>query len=81
MYATHVVGWKYAIPGKMDIYDNTKIDLLPFRKNIAFFAVDLDSMKATDPELVDEITQEALVKAREGSYKVSPSEEAHWPHL
>lgn len=28
--------------GKMDIYNNSKLDLLPFRKNVSFHAIDMD---------------------------------------
>ena len=58
--------------GKMDIYENTKMDLLPFRSNISFHAIDMDPMSIDRPDLQDEIVADVLMHVTKGHYKVLP---------
>ncbi|MBP7569534.1 MAG: SDR family NAD(P)-dependent oxidoreductase, partial [Acidobacteria bacterium] len=37
--------------GKRDIYANSRVGLLPFRKNLAYFAIDLDAVCRQRPDL------------------------------
>ena len=38
--------------GKRDIYQNSKIGLLPFQKNLSYFAIDLDRLCRERPDIV-----------------------------
>ncbi|MEP7118016.1 MAG: SDR family NAD(P)-dependent oxidoreductase, partial [Acidobacteriota bacterium] len=44
--------------GKADIYQNHRLDLGPFRKNLSLFAVDLDRMCFERPAAIGEMLQE-----------------------
>ncbi|MCB0171114.1 MAG: type I polyketide synthase [Anaerolineae bacterium] len=46
--------------GKRDIYDNSKLDLLPFRNNLSYFAVDLDKMSRERPDIVGKMLREVF---------------------
>ena len=41
--------------GKRDVYEHTRVDLYPFRKNLAFFYADLLSMSAHAPNKIGEL--------------------------
>ena len=41
--------------GKRDIYDNNAVGLLPFSKNLSYFAVDLDRMARERPAIVGDM--------------------------
>lgn len=43
--------------GKIDIYQNSKIGLWAFRKNLAFYSIDLSRMMSDKPELYSSILQ------------------------
>jgi acyl transferase domain-containing protein/NADPH:quinone reductase-like Zn-dependent oxidoreductase/acyl carrier protein len=58
--------------GKRDIYENSRIGLLPFRKNISFLAVDLDRAFRTRTDFVAELFQEVMEGFREGAYSPIP---------
>ena len=58
--------------GKIDIYGNTKIGLSPFRKNISFFALDLDLVINKKPALAIELAREVNEKIATGVYKPLP---------
>lgn len=53
--------------GKRDIYGNSKVGLLPFQKNLSYFAIDLDKMSRERPEVMGKILREvfALMEAGE----------------
>ena len=38
--------------GKRDIYENSKLGLLPFQKNLSYFAIDLDKMSRERPDVI-----------------------------
>jgi NADPH:quinone reductase-like Zn-dependent oxidoreductase/acyl carrier protein/short-subunit dehydrogenase len=44
--------------GKRDIYDNSRIGLFPFQKNLAYFAIDLDRMSRERPAEVGDMLRE-----------------------
>lgn len=44
--------------GKRDIYENTRLGLLPFRRNITFSSVDIALLMQKDPALIGALTQE-----------------------
>jgi NADPH:quinone reductase-like Zn-dependent oxidoreductase/acyl carrier protein len=44
--------------GKRDIYQNSKMGLLPFQKNLSYFAIDLDKMSRERPEVVGGMLRE-----------------------
>ena len=45
-------GGRFVEIGKRDIYGDTKIGLFPFRRNLAFYAVDLALMSVSHPERI-----------------------------
>ena len=46
--------------GKRDIYDDTPLGLAPFRKNLSYFAVDLDRMARDRPSALGTLFDEVL---------------------
>lgn len=65
-------GGRFCEIGKMDIYTNQSLPLLPFRRNISFFAIDIDRMQLEDPELLMTICREVFQRIADGSYKYIP---------
>lgn len=45
-------GGRFVEIGKLDIYGDTKMGLFPFRRNLAFYAVDLGLLTLTEPDTV-----------------------------
>ena len=60
--------------GKMDIFDNNGLPLLAFRKNISFFAIDMDRLALDDPAQTAEIGREVGRHFMEGHYHKLPIE-------
>jgi len=60
--------------GKMDIYDNNGLDLLAFRKNISFFAIDMDRMVLDNPTLATEVAMEVGKNFEAGNYDLIPTQ-------
>ena len=58
--------------GKADIYQNQALELGHFRRNLSFFAVDLDRMSLERPELVGEMLQEVVDRFRSGAFTSLP---------
>lgn len=56
--------------GKRDIYANSRIGLRPFRRNLSFFAIDLNQVMRDRPAFIQNITREIL--ARFGAGDLSP---------
>lgn len=48
-------GGRFVEIGKRDIYGDTRLGLFPFRRNLAFYAVDLALLTLTDPNTVREL--------------------------
>ncbi|HEY5148926.1 MAG TPA: SDR family NAD(P)-dependent oxidoreductase, partial [Mycobacterium sp.] len=46
------VGGRFVEIGKRDVYEHTRIDLYPFRRNLAFYYADLALMTASDPKQI-----------------------------
>src|SRR5437667_11192850 len=46
--------------GKIDIYQNRMIGLLPFQDNLSYFAIDLDRMLRQRPDAIQELFQEVM---------------------
>lgn len=53
--------------GKRDIYQNSRIGLLPFQKNLSYFAIDLDRMSRERPDVIGGMLREifALIESKE----------------
>jgi 1-acyl-sn-glycerol-3-phosphate acyltransferase len=58
--------------GKRDIYQDSRIGLLPFRANLSFFAVDLDRLCSERPALAGELLRTVVGKFADGSYQPLP---------
>jgi len=58
--------------GKVDIFNNSKMDLMPFRKNTSFFAIDMDRMALEDPDYIMEIGGEVVEHIVKGHYRRLP---------
>jgi acyl transferase domain-containing protein/acyl carrier protein/protein-L-isoaspartate O-methyltransferase len=66
--------------GKRDIYENSKLELRPFRNNLSYFAVDLDKLCAQRPEFVRSLMRDVMQnfedkELRPLSYRVFPVSE------
>jgi len=57
-----------------DIFDNNGLPLLAFRKNISFFAIDMDRLALDDPAMTAEIGREVGHHFMEGHYHRLPVE-------
>jgi acyl transferase domain-containing protein/NAD(P)-dependent dehydrogenase (short-subunit alcohol dehydrogenase family)/aryl carrier-like protein len=53
--------------GKRDIYQNARLGLRPFRKNLSFFAIDLDRMIRERPALLGDILRKLAQEMEDGS--------------
>jgi 1-acyl-sn-glycerol-3-phosphate acyltransferase len=60
--------------GKRDIYEDMRVGLLEFRKNLSYFALDLDRLLAEQPELVGDVFREVVAKIQAGAYRLPPLE-------
>lgn len=45
-------GGRFVEIGKRDVYEHTRVDLYPFRRNLAFYYADLVLMSASDPKRI-----------------------------
>jgi 1-acyl-sn-glycerol-3-phosphate acyltransferase len=61
--------------GKSDIYSNQRLQLLPFRKNLSFFAVDIDRMSFERSEFVSTLLNEVAVDIASGALAPIPCTE------
>ena len=59
--------------GKRDIWDNTRIGLRPFRKNLSLFAVDLAQAVEDRPSMVSEMFAEIMELFRQGLMQPLPT--------
>ncbi len=67
--------------GKRDVYEHTRVDLYPFRKNLAFFYADLLLMSANAPARIGELLQTVYGRVADGTlptpeHSVRPLNEA-----
>ena len=58
--------------GKTDIYQNSQIDLYPFRRNLSYFAIDLDMVLRDKPQLGRELFLELIGHFESGKLKSLP---------
>jgi len=58
--------------GKKDIYENRQIGLLPFRKNLSYFAIDLAWMAEGRPEVIGNVLREVLQHFQDRSLHAIP---------
>ncbi len=58
--------------GKADIYQNQRMELGPFRKNLTFYAVDLDRMSIEKPQWVGEMLREIVDQIGSGALTPLP---------
>ena len=58
--------------GKIDIYKNTMIGLLPFQDNLSYFAIDLDRMLRQRPDYIREMFAELMNFFTDGTYQPLP---------
>jgi NAD(P)-dependent dehydrogenase (short-subunit alcohol dehydrogenase family)/acyl carrier protein len=58
--------------GKIDIYQNTPMGLLPFQKSLSYFAIDLDRLLRERPELIRVLMAELKEFFHEGSLRPLP---------
>ena len=49
------IGGRFVEIGKRDVYGNTRLGLYPFRRNLAFYYVDLALMCASHPQQVQDL--------------------------
>jgi FlaA1/EpsC-like NDP-sugar epimerase len=58
---------------QVDIFANSQLGLLAFRKNITFFAIDMDRLALDDPALTRELLQEVVERFAAGDYQALPT--------
>lgn len=58
--------------GKKDIYENRQVGLLPFRKNLSYFAIDLAWMAEGKPEVIGKALREVFDHFRDRSLNAIP---------
>jgi len=71
------LGGRFVEIGKRDIYGDTKLGLFPFRRNLAFWGVDLGLMSVSHPKEVSEILSTVYRLTAEG--KLPMPESTHYP--
>ena len=63
--------------GKRDIYQNTRLGLQPFRKNLSFFAIDLDRVIRERPALLGSMLRDIVRRVGDG--ELEPLPHRAWP--
>ncbi len=63
--------------GKRDIYQNAHLGLQAFRKNLSFFAIDLDRVLRERPALLGSLLGDIVRRVREGTLSALP--QRSWP--
>jgi acyl transferase domain-containing protein/thioesterase domain-containing protein/acyl carrier protein len=58
--------------GKIDIYQDRKLGLLPFQDNLSYFAIDLDRLFRERPRQVERLYAEVMQRFDEGVYRPLP---------
>jgi polyketide synthase 5 len=71
------LGGRFVEIGKLDIYGDTKLGLFPFRRNLAFWGVDLGLMSVSHPRQVSEILSTVYRLTDEGVLPMPES--THYP--
>ena len=71
------LGGRFVEIGKRDIYGDTKLGLFPFRRNLAFWGVDLGLMSVSHPAEVSEVLATVYRLTAEGALPMPES--THYP--
>ncbi|QUR69706.1 acyltransferase domain-containing protein [Mycobacterium spongiae] len=71
------LGGRFIEIGKRDIYANTRMELFPFRQNLAFYGLDLGLMAASHPAAVRELLSTVYRLTAEGVLPMPES--THYP--
>ncbi|MBW0012154.1 sulfolipid-1 biosynthesis phthioceranic/hydroxyphthioceranic acid synthase, partial [Mycobacterium sp.] len=71
------LGGRFVEIGKRDIYGDTKLGLFPFRRNLAFWGVDLGLMSVSHPQQVSRILSTVYRLTAEGELPIPAS--THYP--
>lgn len=58
--------------GKRDFFENTRMDLKPFRNNITYFGIDADQLLQHEPELSSTLMQDVMHLFDEGVFRPLP---------
>ena len=58
--------------GKKDIYDDRRIGLLPFRRNLSYYAIDLAWMAESRPDVVGTMLKQVFENISNGSLSTIP---------
>jgi NADPH:quinone reductase-like Zn-dependent oxidoreductase/acyl carrier protein len=58
--------------GKRDIYDNSRLGLQPFQKNLSYFAIDLDRMTRERPAVIGQMLREIMLMLEAGEIQPIP---------
>lgn len=58
--------------GKRDIYQNSQLGLLPFQKNLSYFAIDLDRMARERPDFIGAMLRQIMQQLEQGRLKPLP---------
>nr|QVV57687.1 polyketide synthase [Myxococcales bacterium] len=59
--------------GKKDIYQNSRVGLLPFRKSLSYTAIDLAGMGLEKPELFASLLREVMERFEDGTFTPAPT--------
>ncbi len=70
-------GGRFVELGKLDIYGNTRLGLFPFRRNLAFYAVDLALLSFSHPRKLRELLNTVYKLIADGVLPVPES--THYP--
>jgi polyketide synthase 5 len=71
------LGGRFVEIGKRDIYGDTKLGLFPFRRNLAFWGVDVGLMSVSHPQETSEILSTVYRLTAQG--KLPMPESTHYP--
>ena len=71
------LGGRFIEIGKRDIYGDTRMGLFPFRRNLAFYAVDLGLMSVSHPEKVRNLLDTVYRLTADGALPLPQS--THYP--
>lgn len=70
-------GGRFVEIGKRDVYGNTRLGLLPFRRNLTFYYLDLALMSITHPQRVGELLRTVYRLVAEG--ELPPAKHTDYP--
>jgi len=71
------LGGRFVEIGKRDIYGDSKLGLFPFRRNLAFYGVDLALMSVSHPQQVRTLLKKVYGLTADGS--LPTPESTHYP--